>query len=800
MSRRGGVTGGMVGMLLAAAAWGPAAAQTPKRTAGALAVAVGAVEVDGRLSESVWASAPPADDFTQLSPVPFAAPSQRTEVRFLYDDFALYVGARMHDTAADSILRQLTPRDVIGNADEFGIWFSTYNDGVNGVRFITTPSGIQIDQQLSPAGEDGSWDAVWDVACRVDSSGWTAEFRIPWMAFRFPDTEEQLWGMNCYRSIRRLREESTWQPMNPTLLGTLNQGGELLGIFDIDPPLRLSVFPYASSYAIAEGGDVSTRVNGGLDLKVGLGESFTLDATLVPDFGQVVADNLVLNLSPFELQFDENRPFFREGADLFNRSGLFYSRRIGENARLLNATKVTGRTAGGTGLAVLQAWARTLSDSSLVSNSVVVVDQNLPHNSYVSATTTLAAHPGGAADALLQAVNFELRDAENVWAVSGSGAVNRWWGADAAGRDEGDRWQLGLSRIQGRLVYSISRYEESARFNPNALGYLEAPNETVTSANIEYRIFEPFGRFNWMKWSMGTDYKQVESPRTFQSWFLYGQWMATTRAFHTWNLEATLVPRPMYNIFASRIEGLAWNEPGWWWANAWFSSDYRRPLAIDVGVWGASGPLYTDWDELSVRLAPRIRFSDKFSADYVWKVIAKLNERGWADLLPSTYGDADSPPLSVFGSRDNIERTQVLNLSYIFSNRMSLSTRIRHSWSQVRYHHFLYLTPSGDLAPLAADRPDLAVGATPGVTPYDQNFNAWSVDLVFRWIFAPGSELQAVWKQNLVGSDFGTLLPSGYRSNFSAMLDDGFTNSFSLRAVYFLDYSRLKQGLRGFQE
>ena len=237
-----------------------------------------------------------------------------------------------------------------------------------------------------------------------------------------------------------------------------------------------------------------------------------------------------------------------------------------------------------------------------------------------------------------------------------------------------------------------------------------------------------------------------------------------------------------------------------WWANGWFSSDYRRPLAIDVGVWGASGPLYTDWDELSVRLAPRIRFSDKFSADYVWKVIAKLNERGWADLLPSTYGDADSPPLSVFGSRDNIERTQVLNLSYIFSNRMSLSTRIRHSWSQVRDHHFLYLTPSGDLAPLAADRPDLAMGATPGVTPYDQNFNAWSVDLVFRWIFAPGSELQAVWKQNLVGSDFGTLLPTGYRSNFSAMLDDGFTNSFSLRAVYFLDYSRLKQGLRGFQE
>jgi hypothetical protein len=275
--------------------------------------------------------------------------------------------------------------------------------------------------------------------------------------------------------------------------------------------------------------------------------------------------------------------------------------------------------------------------------------------------------------------------------------------------------------------------------------------------------------------------------------------MATTRAFHTWNLEGTLVPRPMYNIFASRIEGLAWNEPGWWWANGWFSSDYRKPFAADVGVWAASGPLYTDWDEISVRLAPRFRFNDNFSVDYVWKVIAKLRERGWADLLPSTYGDPTSPLLSLFGSRDNIERTQVLNLSYIFTNRISLSARIRHSWSQVRYHHFLYLTPSGDLAPLAADRPDL-LNSFPGVSPYDLNFNAWSVDLVFRWIFAPGSELQAVWKQNLVGADAGELLPSGYRANFSAMLEDGFTNSFSLRAVYFLDYSRLKQGLRGFQE
>ncbi len=244
---------------------------------------MGALTIDGSLQDSAWQRVPISRDFEELSPQPGTSPQFDTEVRFAYDDAALYIGARMWDDAPDSVLHQLSERDRMANTDEFGIWFSTFDDGLNAVRFSTTPDGIQVDEQLSPNNNDQSWDAVWDVACQIDSAGWTAEFRIPWMAFRFPKQAEQAWGMNMYRTLRRQREESVWNPMDPTQK-LLNQGGVLRGISKIDPPLRLSLFPYLSTYGIATEGEISSTYNGGMDMKVGLGNAFTLDMTLIPDF------------------------------------------------------------------------------------------------------------------------------------------------------------------------------------------------------------------------------------------------------------------------------------------------------------------------------------------------------------------------------------------------------------------------------------------------------------------------------------------------------------------------------------
>ena len=751
------------------------------------------IDLNGNLDDEAWQRIPAQSDFQQFSPDPGGRPSQRTEVRFGYDDNALYIGARMWDTAPDSILHQLSERDRTDNTDEFGVWFSPFNDGLNAVRFRTTPDGIQIDEQISPNGEDSSWDAVWDVVCSIDSAGWVAEFRIPWMAFRFPEKAEQRWGMNMYRGIRRLREDDVWNPMDPTQR-LLNQGGMLLGIEGITPPPRISLFPYLSAYQNWEGGDRYNAYNGGMDMKVGLGNAFTLDMTLIPDFGQVVTDNLVLNLSPFEIQFNENRQFFQEGTELFNKNGTFYSRRIGENGRLINASKVSGRLANGLGLGVLQAFATASEDSSLTSYTVAVADQNLPNNGYVTSTTSMVMREGAGYDALVQSGSLELRNPDNTWSVQASGSVNRKFGADEANSDEGHTYNVALSKMAGKLTFSVGHMLESATYDPNDLGFLQAPNEIGTFLNVDYRVFEPRGRWNRITTSFNAFINQVETPRMFNNVFLSGSCRATTLAFNTWNLEFNSQPTDGNNIFASRIDDLVWREPAWYSVNGWYSSDYRKRIAVDLGYWHAGGAMYRDWKEDTYRVAPRIRVNDRLMIRYVWKIIDRRNERGWAFV--DTFEDGTN--VSIFGKRRNREYTQVLNVNYIFTNRMSLSTRVRHAWSQVRYDALYPLLETG----VISETPYTANG---NADREDLNFNAWSIDMVYRWNFAPGSELNIVWKNQLfqktrLGDFQAYALPISYSENFNIMIESGFFNSLSIRLISFIDYSRLKQGLRGFEK
>lgn len=395
-----------------------------KPKAEAIQVEEQSIVVDGDLSDAAWQSIRPETELHEFKPVPFADPKQKTEVRFAFDDRALYIGARMWDSAPDSILHQLIQRDGGGNTDVFGIWFNCFDDGVNGVRFSVTPDGVQSDELLTTDGSDGSWNAVWQSECRIDADGWTAEFALPWSVFRFTDQgeEEQQWGMNFYRYIRRYRSDYVWRAMDPNQEGLMNQGGLLTGIQGIAPPPRFSLYPYASTYINAEDGQTNVAVNGGLDLKVGMGEAFTLDMTLVPDFGQVVADNLVLNLSPYEVRFNENRQFFTEGTELFNKTSNFYSRRVGAGEQLLNASKVTGRTSTGTGLGLLNALSQD-GNGELTDFSVAVVDQNLPNNGFVAVQSGQVIREGDRRDDWVGSAAFEVRDSLQRWSLYGQGVT-----------------------------------------------------------------------------------------------------------------------------------------------------------------------------------------------------------------------------------------------------------------------------------------------------------------------------------------------------------------------------------------
>jgi hypothetical protein len=345
--------------------------------------ATGPIHVDGKLDEPAWAAAEPTGDFTQSYPNTGSPATQRTEVRILYDDAALYVGVRAFDTHPDSIAAQLARRDVSGiYSDWIHVVVDTYHDRHNGFRFSVNPRGVQKDVLHSDdTSEDLNWDAVWEVSTTVDSAGWTAEYRIPFSQLRFgavaPGTP-RLWGLQVQRDVARHNERDSWSPWTRQDPGYMSSEGDLAGITGVPMPRRLEVLPYVSTRldrAPDEPGNPFYRRNdamlsAGADVKAGLPGGLTLSGTINPDFGQVEVDPAVVNLSAFETFFPEKRPFFVEGADVFsfgrvrvgpsyNFQQFFYSRRIGaaphgyvdgayvdapDQSTILGAAKVSGKT------------------------------------------------------------------------------------------------------------------------------------------------------------------------------------------------------------------------------------------------------------------------------------------------------------------------------------------------------------------------------------------------------------------------------------------------------------------------
>ena len=308
-----------------------------------------AIDLDGRLDEAAWAGAEVATGFIQLRPTPGDAASETTEARVLYDDGAVYVGMRMHDSQPGRILAPLSRRDANSTSDWAMVALDSYHDRRTAFVFAVNPAGVQRDLLIyDNVREDDSWDAVWSGAASRDEAGWTAEFRIPLSQLRYAGgLATQDWGLQFARTHVRTGEESFWSPMSPDEDGTVSQFGQLRGLENLRPPRQLELMPYVASALTRAPGDdldpfyaendLDPRV--GLDVKYGLTSDLTLTATINPDFGQVEADPAQVNLGGFELFFQERRPFFVEGTDAFsmqprrffgmNRPNLLYTRRIG---------------------------------------------------------------------------------------------------------------------------------------------------------------------------------------------------------------------------------------------------------------------------------------------------------------------------------------------------------------------------------------------------------------------------------------------------------------------------------------
>ncbi len=343
------------------------------------------VVIDGRDDDAAWRGAQVIDAFRQYDPQADADPHFRTEVRVVYDERNLYAFVRMFDPRPDSILSLLSRRDVRTASDQVKLVIDSYHDRRSGYEFATNPAGVKRDYAVSNDGdEDESWDGVWEVAARVDSLGWVAEFRIPLSQLRFAKADQHTFGFAVFRDIQRLGERDSWPLYRRNTSGLASQLGELRGIDGIGTTRRLEATPYTVtkdlSRPLASGRfGRQQQVAVGADVKYGLTSNLTVDATINPDFGQVEADPSVLNLTAFEQFYQERRPFFLEGQGIFRYdlncndgscSGLFYSRRIGRSPQLsgqyydrsnpqftsiLGAAKVTGRLANGLSIGVMDA-------------------------------------------------------------------------------------------------------------------------------------------------------------------------------------------------------------------------------------------------------------------------------------------------------------------------------------------------------------------------------------------------------------------------------------------------------------
>ncbi len=374
--------------------------QNSVRSVQASKVTEDAVKIDGYLNEKIWQQAAIATGFTQRDPKDGSPATERTEVRVLYSNEAIYVGVRAIDSEPGLISKEIARRDVWAESDEIVIYFDSYHDRRNCFAFAVTPGGSYRDGIFFGDSEDNpdlTWDPVWQVATSIDSLGWTAEFRIPLSQLRF-EKARATWGFQVNRWIQRKAEETFWAPISKKAGGFVSLFGVLEGLNGLEAATRLEIRPYtvASSRKRPQGTGIFyapsdvTDMNVGLDLKYGLTSNLTVDLTINPDFGQVEADPSVVNLTAFESFFSEKRRFFVEGSGLFNKSApggqIFYSRRIGRRPRgfasppsggtieiseastIISAAKVTGKTAGGMGIGILSAL--NASESATIRDSL----------------------------------------------------------------------------------------------------------------------------------------------------------------------------------------------------------------------------------------------------------------------------------------------------------------------------------------------------------------------------------------------------------------------------------------------
>mgnify|MGYP000569044432 CR=1 FL=1 len=702
-------------------------------------------------------------------------------------------------------MTQLGERDDRLNADHFTVSFDTYNKKLDAFTFKVSASGVQSDSRIS----DEAFNAVWESAVQIVDDGWIVEIEIPYYAIRFPKGEEQLWKINFLREIRRSRTELQWSLVPKEVETEINYWGDLTGLDSIKDPARISLSPYVSSFAEFEGAESSYGFGAGADLKVGLNESFTLDMTLLPDFSQVRSDNIVKNLGAFEVVFEEQRPFFQEGVDLFNLGDLFYSRRIGgvpedylkafdqvdsnetiENpntARLINVTKVSGRNKNGLGIGIMNAITapttatientetgekREVQTNPLVNYNIVAIDQNLKNNSSIYFINLNTSREGPFIDANVSSLGLNLINKKSNYAVNGDVKISQRDGnlsAHAFSEDPGDgvSYTLGFGKIKGNFKFDLQSVNKSPNFNPNDLGVNFATNIREHALELQYNKYNPFwklnGNYNRLTYTMQQDYTTGEVLKNSYE----GRLAFILPSFNAFFLNIDAQLGDGIDLFESRSPGQKFITQEYYYNGIGVSTDYSKKVALDAEI-GYGHSYFTDYVEGSyfeVGVEPILQISDKFSLRPESNYSRYLNGQGYAGTFNGT---------PKYGVRDVRTLTNILQGKYLFKNNLALTLRVRHYWSYGLYDYYGDLDEEGYIIP----DPTFTENA-------DFNFNAFNTDLIFTWQFAPGSFINVVYKNNLQHDE--QIIRTSYFNNLETVFDQGQRNTLTFKLVYFFD-------------
>lgn len=767
------------------------------------------IEIDGKLDENTWQTASIANDFIMFDPDNGKAipENKRTEVKVLYDNDAVYIGAIMFDENPEKILREITQRDNFGTSDLFGVFINGFNDGQQDFQFFVNAADGQADCITTDTnGEDYSWDAVWESKAVITDKGWVVEMRIPYAALRFSGENKQTWGLNFFREIRRDRQKFTWNFIDSKLGTFTQQTGVLEGIENIKPPTRLFLLPYSSFYVNADARQKTYgTLKGGLDLKYGINDAFTLDMILIPDFGQTKYDDQILNLGPFEQQFNENRPFFTEGTDLFSKGNLVYSRRIGgvptyklndsesftetPNVSLINAFKISGRTKEGLGIGILNAVTEKTpttifngdsgeirSEIEPLSNyNVLVLDQRFRKNSSVAFVNTNVTRNGSFRDGNVSALVWDLNTQKNTYNLAGDFKYSYINGVEDK---KGINSQLNFSETSGKFRYGVGADVTTKDFDNNDLGINFETNYYSLYGNTSYRILNPTKYFNSFNAYLNVYSQFQKETGKIQSSNINFEINSKNKKNHYLGIGIDANPVETYDYYEPRTADRYVIRPTKIGGFIYISTNYNNSFAIDFN------PSFAIFDEsgrnsYGFSLGPRYRFNDKLSLNYNFNFFRQNNNKGYIDSINDDMSSA-TPNTIIFANRNVITYSNTLSGKYSLNSQMTFNISLRHYWSYAENKNALSLEQNGRLADFA--------GYT---TNKNSSFYSWNADLSYSWWFAPGSQVSVLYRNN--AGAFERNINKEFRNNVTNLLNnDALSHVFSISVRYFIDYNQVK--------